>query len=186
MESDWEQKRIDVKTKPNPLVPSVSQHFLQFIQALTGIPTPTPTAVFSAFSFRGLVLRLRLRNPWSFTSSLHCQQLCQYLSDMQDTRISKDVLHKLNQLVPMWGCSVMFPMVPSCGELGRQDGRRAESQVQCLPVYPVCPVPVISGRVESRPASATTAGALPASGSAASAFLRFEISARGFLSVKQC
>ena len=41
-------------------------------------------------------------------------------------------------------------------------------------------------RVESRPASATAAGAFPASGSAASAFLRFEISARGFLSVKQC
>lgn len=48
-------------------------------------------------------------------------------------------------------------------------------------------VPVMSGlRVESRPASATAAGAFPASGSAASAFLRFEISARGFLSVKQC
>ena len=48
-------------------------------------------------------------------------------------------------------------------------------------------VPVMSGlHVESRPASATAAGAFPASGSAASAFLRFEISARGFLSVKQC
>ena len=70
MESDWEQKRIDVKTKLNPLVPSVRswfQHFLQFIQA-TGIPTPTLTAVFSAFSFRGLVLRLRLRNPFHFIS----------------------------------------------------------------------------------------------------------------------
>lgn len=85
-------------------------------------------------------------------------------------------------------------MVPSCGELGRQDGRQAESQASCLPVYPVCIsmplspcVPVMSGlHVESRPASATAAGAFPASGSAASAFLRFEISARGFLSVKQC
>lgn len=69
MESDWEQKRI-VKTKLNPLVPSVRswfQHFLQFIQ-VTGIPTPTLTAVFSAFSFRGLVLRLRLRNPFHFIS----------------------------------------------------------------------------------------------------------------------
>lgn len=87
-------------------------------------------------------------------------------------------------------------MVPSCGELGRQDGRQAESQAvkhrACLftQYASVCLCPrhaVMSGlRVESRPASATTAGAFPASGSAASAFLRFEISARGFLSVKQC
>ena len=57
---------------------------------------------------------------------------------MQDTPISKDVLHKLNQLGAMFHDVPYGLMVPSCGELGRQDGRQAESQASCLPVYPVC------------------------------------------------
>ena len=67
------------------------------------------------------------------------KQLCQYLSDMQDTRISKDVLHKLNQLGAMFRDVPYGLMVPSCGELGRQDGRQAESQAS-----PSCPVFMLS------------------------------------------
>lgn len=68
-----------------------------------------------------------------------------------------------------------------------EDRQRVKRRCLFTQYASVCRVPVMSGlRVESRPASATAAGAFPASGSAASAFLRFEISARGFLSVKQC
>ena len=105
------------------------------------------------------------------------KQLCQYLSDMQDTRISKDVP---SQAQPAWGYVPWCSLWPygsfmwGTRKTGWKTGRESS-------------VPVMSGlHVESRPASATAAGAFPASGSAASAFLRFEISARGFLSVKQC
>ena len=123
----------------------------------------------------------------------YCQTIVpisfRYLSDMQDTGISKDVLHKLNQLGAMFRDVPYGSFMWGTRKTGWKTGRESSAVLACLPSmhqYAVSPcVPVMSGlRVESRPASATAAGAFPASGSAASAFLRFEISARGFLSAR--